>query len=91
MSPPSSSNTTVSDSSRDEVLSILEASIHDVSDRIESREVTTPEDEQLLIKWYRTLGTLAGQYRKLQKDTDIDEMEEDLELLEEVTNLEDRG
>lgn len=89
MTAPPSRDTEVSESDREEILSILKEAIHDVRDRTQSREIKTPEDEQILIKWYRTLSTLTGQYRKLQKDTDIDEMEEELELLQEVTDLED--
>lgn len=80
----------VADSDRDEILSILEEAIHDVRARTISREVETPEDERLLINWYRTLGSLTGQYRKLRKDRDLDEMEEELELLQEVTGINER-
>lgn len=80
----------VSDSDREEILSILEEAIHDVRARTISREVETPEDERLLINWYRTLGSLTGQYRKLRKDRDLDEMEEELELLQEVTGITER-
>lgn len=81
----------VSESDRDEILSILEEAIHDVRDRAISHEVETPEDERLLINWYRTLGSLTGQYRKLRKDRDLDEMEEELELLQEVTDINERA
>ncbi|WP_336361974.1 hypothetical protein [Halalkalicoccus salilacus] len=90
MSLPPSYDPAESDTDREEVLSILEDAIHDVRARTKERAVETPEDERMLIKWYRTLGTLSGQYRMLQRDTDIDEMEADLELLQEVTNLRDQ-
>lgn len=91
MSSPPSYDPEKSNTDREEVLSILEDAIHDVRDRTKEREVETPEDERMLIKWYRTLGTLSGQYRMLQRDTDIDEMEEDLELLQEAAELEEGG
>jgi hypothetical protein len=90
MSPPPLHDPEESETDREHVLSILGEAIHDVRDRTKSRDVETAEDERMLIKWYRTLGTLSGQYRKLQKDTDIEEMEEDLELLRKVTDFDDR-
>ena len=91
MSSPPSYDPEESELDRKEVLSILEDAIQDVRNRTKEREVETPEDEQMLIKWYRTLGTLSGQYRMLQRDTDIDEMEADLELLQEAADLGNPG
>lgn len=88
---PPSYNPEESETDRAEVLSTLKDAIRDVRDRTKEREVETPEDGQLLIKWYRTLSTLSGQYRMLQRDTDIDEMEVELELLHEATDLGDSG
>ncbi len=76
---------TETETGRDAILSTLEETIDDVHKRIQTREVETVEDEQMLIKWHRTLGYLSGQHRKLMKDTDIDEMADELELLREVT------
>lgn len=73
------------------MLTLLDETIHDVRDRIRSYEVDSPEDERLLIKWHRTLSALIGQYRQLQKETDIDEIEENIELLQRVTGFEDRA
>jgi hypothetical protein len=87
MTQPFFHDQTDSESNRDDVLSILEEAIRDTRDRTRSREIETLEDERMQIRWYRTLGYLSGQYRKLQKDTDIDEMEDDLELLREVTDV----
>lgn len=91
MSSPPSHDPEESDTDREEVLSILEDAIHDVRNRTKERAVETPDDERMLIKWYRTLATLSGQYRMLQRDTDIDEMEADLELLQEATDLGEEG
>jgi hypothetical protein len=91
MSSPPSRHTEVSDADREEILSILKDAIQDVRDRTNSREVETPEDERMLIKWYRTLGSLTGQYRQLQKETDLDEMQETIELLEEATDTKERN
>lgn len=91
MPSPPSYDPEESETDREEVLSILENAIHNVRDRTKEREVETSEDERMLIRWYQTLGTLSGQYRMLQRDTDIDEMEENLELLEEAAGLRDVG
>ena len=72
---------------REEVLSILADNIRAVDDRIDAREFKDADDEQLQIRWVRTLGYLSGQYRKLMKDTDIDEMEDELELLQKATDV----
>lgn len=42
------------------------------------------EAQRLQIRWTRTLGYLTGQYRKLMKDKDIDQLDEDIELLSRV-------
>ncbi|MDL5363349.1 hypothetical protein [Halalkalicoccus sp. NIPERK01] len=76
---------------REGVLSILEEAIYDVRNRTKEREVETLDDEQMLINWYRTLGILSGQYRMLQKDADIDAMEENIELLRVAADQGDRG
>lgn len=72
---------------REDVLETLENAIDDVRERTKSREIETAEDERILISWYRALGSLTGQYRKLRKDADLDEIEENVELLQEVTGL----
>jgi len=76
-------------SEREEILGILADSIRETKGRIEDYNVVDHDDEQLLIRWTRTLGYLSGQYRKLLKDTDIDEMEEDLGLLKAAADVED--
>ena len=65
-------------------MSILADTIQDVHDDIEDRDPDDIDAEKLQIRWIRTLGYLAGQYRKLMKDTDIDEMEDELALLQEA-------
>ena len=67
---------------RDDVLSSLSETMGVVSERIADSDPETPEEERLLIRWVRTQGYLAGQYRRLKADTDLDEMEDSLELLD---------
>lgn len=72
---------------REEILSLLHTAINHAHDQAVTYEAQTPEDERMQISWYRTLGYLSGQYRKLQKDTEIDEMDERLERLREVSGI----
>lgn len=91
MTAPAADDLGVSETDREAILAILEEAIHDVRDQAMNHEGDTHEGEQMQIKWYRTLATLAGQYRMLQRDTDIDEMEADLELLQKATDSNDQG
>lgn len=74
---------------REEILSMIHETMEDLHDRILSATVDSMEAEELHLKRVRTLGYLANQYRKLKRDTDIDEMEDDLELLKTVEQMED--
>ena len=67
---------------REAVLERLADTIELTHDRVERLEVDSHEDQELQIKWIRALGYLSGQYRKLLKDEDLDEMAEELELLQ---------
>lgn len=82
------------DSEREVVLSILADQIRDVEDRLDRLDDDVDPDDleaqRLQIKWTRTLEYLSRQYRKLMKDVDIDELEEDVELLETVAGMDDQ-
>lgn len=77
------------DSEREQILSILATRIRAIDERLDDYEVGDVENEQMVIRWTRTLGYLSGQYRKLMKDTDLDEMEDTLDLVKVVTDLEE--
>lgn len=72
---------------REEISSILAARIRAIDERLEEPDAEAEMDEELQIRWTRTLGYLTGQYRKFMKDTDIDELEENLELIEEARDV----
>lgn len=72
---------------RERVLHLLVDTIDSTHGRINDFEAETTEEQELLIKWIRTLGYLSGQYRKLLKDSDLDELQEDVGLLETVAGL----
>lgn len=77
-------------SEREEIMSSLAGRIDFVDERIADLVAAENTDEKILIRWIRTQGYLAGQYRKLMKDVDIDEMQDDLELLKDVADVGDR-
>lgn len=74
---------------RKAILEKLEAGMDDLSQAIDAVEPSTMEEEQLQLRRYHELGYLANQYRKLKKDTDISEMDERLELIENHDIIED--
>lgn len=79
-------------SEREAILGILADQIRDINDRLEELE-PDPDDmeaQRMQIRWTRTLGYLVGQYRKLMKDTDIDEMEEEMDLIQTVIEMDNR-
>lgn len=70
-------------SAREAILEKLEAGMDDLSATIEAADPKTADEEQLQLRRYHELGYLANQYRKLKRDTDLDEMDERLALLED--------
>lgn len=68
---------------RDRILTMLEQSMEDLHERIQTANPKSPEEEEIHLKRVRTIGYLANQLRKLQKDRDLDEMQEELALLKE--------
>jgi hypothetical protein len=70
-------------SAREEILTMLKDGMDDLSTDIAAAEPATTEDENLQLRRYHELGYLANQYRKLKRDTELDEMGDRLALLEE--------
>lgn len=66
---------------REAVLHLLAETIDATHARIDASEADSREEQELLIKWIRTLGYLSGQYRKLLNDEDLDAMAAELDLL----------
>lgn len=79
----------VSPPEREVILATLGDTIEDVHAQLEVGAADDLEAERMQIRWTRTLGYLVGQYRKLQAETDIDELQADVELLEVATGLEE--
>ena len=72
---------------REEVLDLLDDAIREAHRKVESGRVTDAENEKVRVQWIRALGYLAGQYRQLMKDKELEEMEEEIELLKEATGM----
>lgn len=47
----------------------------------------TPAEHRRYLEEVRTLGQLAGQYRLLTRDSDVDEMQDQLELLQRAHEI----
>ena len=67
---------------RDAILAMLAAGMTDLNARIAAADPETPDEEALHLKRVRTLGYLANQHRKLQRDRDLEALTEELELLQ---------
>jgi len=78
--PPTEGDTTPS---RDEVLSLLEDGMREAHEKVKNGRVYDARNEEVRQKWIRTLGYIAGQYRQLKKDEDLEELDERLRELEE--------
>lgn len=72
--------------SREEVIALLEDGMREAHEKVVSGRVYNAENEKVRQKWIRTLGYVAGQYRQLKKDEDIEELEERISELEETEN-----
>ena len=67
---------------RDEVLNRLDDALEEAHRKATSGRVYDAENEKVRQGWLRTVGYLAGQYRQLLKDRQLDEMNERLERIE---------
>lgn len=68
---------------RESILEMLQDTMSELQQAIEDMDLATVEEQQLQLRRYHEPGYLADQYRKLQRDTDLDKMEQRLELLED--------
>lgn len=66
---------------RDEVLALVEDGLREAHRKVESGRVYDPENEKVRQGWLRTLGYLAGQYRQLRRDEDLEQMRQDIDDL----------
>jgi len=74
--------------SREQVLLLLEDGMTEAHEKVKSGRVYDPENEKVRQKWIRTLAYVAGQYRQLKKDEDLEDLDERLSKIEEKQNEE---
>lgn len=72
---------------RDKVLALLEDLIHQAHEKAANGRVHDPENERVRQGWFKTVGYLAGQYRQLVRDRDLEEMQADLANLKETLGV----
>ena len=68
---------------RDDIRMILADAIRALDRSIDDEPPADPEAEARWLERMRTLRSLAGEYRKLEKDRDLDEMADELDLLKD--------
>ena len=66
---------------------MLDDGIREAHRKIESGRVYDPQNEKVRQGWLRTLGYLAGQYRQLMKDKELEELQKEVELLKDAQGL----
>lgn len=69
------------------VLALLEDLIHQAYEKAANGRVHDPENERVRQGWFKTVGYLAGQYRQLVRDRDLEEMQADLENLKKTVGV----
>jgi hypothetical protein len=74
---------------REEVLALLNDGMREAHEKVTSGRVYDAENEKVRQKWIRTLAYVAGQYRQLKKDEELEDMASELEELRE--ELEEEG
>lgn len=67
---------------REAILSLLEDGMADLAADIDAASPTSTEEKRIQLRRFHEIGYLANQFRKLSRDTEVDEMHERLELLE---------
>lgn len=68
---------------REEVLDRLEDVLEEAHRKATNGRVRNAENEKVRIQWMKAVGYLAGQYRQLVRDKDLEELQEEIEQLKE--------
>lgn len=71
---------------RDEVLALVEDGLREAHRKVESGRVYDTDNEKVRQGWLRTLGYLAGQYRQLRRDEDLEQMRQEIADLRDQIN-----
>ena len=70
----------------DRMLAIIDDAIEEAHGKVVSGRVYDPENEKVRIKWLKGLGYLLNIRRQIQKDADLEEIDERVEKIEEREN-----
>lgn len=73
---------------RDEIRALLANTIEMAHDQIDPDGADTLDDQRIQISWARAVGSLTGQYRRLVKDEQLDELREEADLIQHVLDEE---
>lgn len=71
---------------REEVLDRLEDVLDEAHRKAINGRVRNAENEKVRIQWIKAVGYLAGQYRQLVRDKDLEELQAEIEQLKEQQN-----
>ena len=72
---------------RDEIQSLLADRIRALDAAIDAHDPDGLDEKKLQVRRNQVVGYLVNQYRKLLKDTDLDEMEDELAFLQEAVDV----
>lgn len=73
---------------REEILNKLMKTLEGLHQDIREANPESLEEQSLQLQRHHELGYLANQYRKLQRDLEIDQLDEKLTLLQELASNE---
>lgn len=69
--------------SHDAMLEVLETSIEEITEKIESGRIRDVQNEKVRIKWHRALGYMVRTKREVCKDKELQELSERVARIEE--------
>ncbi|MDZ7703889.1 MAG: hypothetical protein U5L04_05340 [Trueperaceae bacterium] len=69
---------------REEILELVEDALREAHRKVESGRVYDAEAERVRIKWIRTVGYMADQYRKVLRDDDLEQMRAEIDELRDT-------
>ena len=71
---------------REAILEMLVDAMEELGRQLETADMDATDEAQLYLQQVHELGYLANQYRKLKRDTDLEEMAGEIELLRDDTD-----
>ena len=62
---------------------MLETAMEEAHDKIENGRIRDCEREKVRIQWIKAMGYLANCHRQIQRDKDLEELSQEVELLKD--------